>query len=65
MAHRSRRNGSPRDTAIRSLGVDRLVYGSDRPVVEPIDPGVLGDDVAHALLEHNPLQVLGPVAVAA
>ena len=53
------------DTAIRTLGVDRLVHGSDRPVVEPLHPGVLGAAVAHALLEHNPQQALGSVAVPA
>jgi hypothetical protein len=53
------------DTAIRTLGVDRLVYGSDRPVVEPVDTGVLGAAVEHALLERNPQQALGRVAVAA
>jgi hypothetical protein len=49
------------DTAIRTLGVDRLVHGSDRPVAEPVDPGVLGAAVAHALLEHNPQRALGVV----
>jgi 6-methylsalicylate decarboxylase len=53
------------DAAIRALGVDRLVHGSDRPVAEPVDPVALGEAVAHALLEHNPRQALGPVAVAA
>jgi predicted TIM-barrel fold metal-dependent hydrolase len=53
------------DAAIRALGVDRLVHGSDRPVAEPVDPAVLGEAVAHALLEHNAQAALGPVAVAA
>jgi 6-methylsalicylate decarboxylase len=53
------------DIAIRALGVDRLVHGSDRPVVEPVDPGALGDAVAHALLEHNPQLALGRAEVAA
>jgi predicted TIM-barrel fold metal-dependent hydrolase len=53
------------DTAIRTLGVDRLVHGSDRPVAEPLHPAVLGEAVAHALLEHNPQQALGSVAVPA
>ncbi len=53
------------DAAIRSLGVDRLVHGSDRPVAEPVDPAVLGAAVAHAMLEHNPSAVLDVAAVAA
>ena len=46
-------------------GAISLVYGSDRPVVEPVDMGVLGAAVEHALLERNPQQALGRVAVAA
>jgi hypothetical protein len=53
------------DTAIRTLGVDRIVHGSDRPVAPPVDPVDLGPAVEHALVEHNPSELLGRVAVAA
>jgi hypothetical protein len=46
------------DAAIRILGVDALVYGSDRPVVDPPEPGALGAAVEHALVEANPARAL-------
>jgi 6-methylsalicylate decarboxylase len=42
------------DAMIRVLGVDRLVYGSDRPVAEPPALGALGDAVERALTVTNP-----------
>jgi 6-methylsalicylate decarboxylase len=46
------------DAVIREVGVDRLVYGSDRPVVAPGDLG-LGPAVDVALHERNPARLLG------
>jgi 6-methylsalicylate decarboxylase len=45
------------DAVVRELGVDRLVHGSDVPVVAPADPG-LGDAVRLALRERNPARLL-------
>ena len=42
------------DAMIRAIGVDRLVYGSDRPVAAPPATGGLGAAVAHALQVTNP-----------
>jgi hypothetical protein len=53
------------DAAIRAVGVDRLVHGSDRPVVDPVEPAWLGAAVEHALVEQNPAAALGRVAVPA
>jgi predicted TIM-barrel fold metal-dependent hydrolase len=41
------------DAMIRSLGVDRLLYGSDRPYAEPTGLG-LGPAVEAALRSANP-----------
>ena len=43
---------------LREIGVDQLVYGSDRPVVAPLDLP-LGDAVLAALRERNPTRLLG------
>jgi predicted TIM-barrel fold metal-dependent hydrolase len=50
------------DAVIREVGVDRLVYGSDRPVIPPseLPPG---DAVEVALRERNPARLLGPTRV--
>ena len=53
------------DSMLRMVGVDRLVYGSDRPVVAAPWPVPLGDAVEHALTVGNPDRILGPVAVPA
>ena len=45
------------DAMLRVVGVDRLVYGSDAPVIEPAPLG-LGESVAHALTEVNPARLL-------
>jgi hypothetical protein len=45
------------DAMLRVVGVDRLVYGSDAPVIEAV-PLDLGDSVAHALTEANPARLL-------
>jgi predicted TIM-barrel fold metal-dependent hydrolase len=46
------------DAVLREIGVDQLVYGSDRPVVAPLDLP-LGDAVLAALRERNPTRLLG------
>jgi predicted TIM-barrel fold metal-dependent hydrolase len=51
------------DAVVREVGVDRLVHGSDRPVI----PGTglaLGDAVEVALRERNPSRLLGPTRMA-
>jgi hypothetical protein len=53
------------DAAIRILGVDALVHGSDRPVVEPPHPGALGPAVEHAMVEANPARALAGARVPA
>jgi hypothetical protein len=53
------------DAMIRVVGVDQLVHGSDRPVVEPPDLSSLGEAVTSALRERNAARLLGPVAVSA
>ena len=46
------------DAVLREIGVDQLVYGSDRPVVAP-HALPLGDAVLAALRERNPSRLLG------
>jgi 6-methylsalicylate decarboxylase len=46
------------DAVLREIGVDQLVFGSDRPVVEARDLS-LGDAVRVALRERNPARLLG------
>jgi hypothetical protein len=46
------------DAMLRVVGVDRLVYGSDRPVVQPAGIGALGAAAAHAIAVSNPERVL-------
>ena len=53
------------DSMLRMVGVDRLVHGSDRPVIAASDPRVLGDAVEYALTTGNPERVLGATAVPA
>ena len=45
------------DHAVRVLGVDQLVYGSDRPVLGSLDCP-LGEAVRHAMLVTNPSRLL-------
>lgn len=49
------------DTMMREIGVDRLVFGSDRPVIQA-RALALGDAVDAALRERNPARLLGAVA---
>jgi hypothetical protein len=56
------------DAMIRAIGIDRLLYGSDRPVAAPPALGALGEAVEHALAVTNPEWALAariPVAVLA
>jgi 6-methylsalicylate decarboxylase len=46
------------DAMLRVVGVDRLVLGSDRPVVEPPSLATLGPAVRHAIARVNPAHVL-------
>ena len=51
------------DAVIREVGVDRLVHGSDRPVIAARELP-LGDAVEVALRERNPSRLLGTEAAA-
>ena len=46
------------DAVVREIGVDQLVFGSDRPVIAARELP-LGDAVRAALREHNPARLLG------
>ena len=46
------------DAMLRVVGVDRLVLGSDRPVVDPPSLAALGPAVRHAVAHANPAAVL-------
>ena len=46
------------DAMLRVVGVDRLVHGSDRPVVDPPSLAALGPAFRHAVRRVNPAQVL-------
>jgi 6-methylsalicylate decarboxylase len=48
------------DAMVRVVGADRLVYGSDRPVVAPRCLEGLGPSLLHALTETNPARLLEP-----
>jgi 6-methylsalicylate decarboxylase len=52
------------DAVIRELGVDSLVYGSDRPVVAPAAPD-FGEAVRVSMLSRNPARMLGLAGVPA
>ena len=45
------------DAMLRVVGVDQLVYGSDRPVVEPIERGAFGPATWEALTHTNPARL--------
>ena len=47
------------DSMLRLVGVDRLVHGSDRPVIAAAGPSVFGDAVEYALTTVNPQRALG------
>jgi 6-methylsalicylate decarboxylase len=50
------------DAAVRVVGIDQLVYGSDRPVIDPPPPTLLGGAAAEAMLRANPARALGAPA---
>jgi predicted TIM-barrel fold metal-dependent hydrolase len=52
------------DAVLREVGVDRLVHGSDRPVVPATDLP-LGDAVRAALRERNPARLLNTTEIPA
>jgi predicted TIM-barrel fold metal-dependent hydrolase len=48
------------DAVIRELGVDRLVHGSDVPVIPAASDAGLGAAVRTAVRERNPARLLSP-----
>ena len=46
------------DAMLRVVGVDRLVHGTDRPVVDPPSLAQLGPAFRQAVTRVNPAQVL-------
>ena len=46
------------DAMLRTIGVDRLVLGSDRPVADPPALAALGPAVRHAIAHVNPARIL-------
>lgn len=50
------------DAVVREVGVDRLVHGSDRPVIAACELS-LGDAVEVALRVRNPSRLLGPTRI--
>jgi hypothetical protein len=46
------------DAMLRVVGVDRLVHGTDRPVVDPPSLAALGPAIRHAVARVNPSQVV-------
>ena len=42
------------DAMLRVVGVDRLLYGSDRPVIAPVALSALGPAAEHAIGVSNP-----------
>ncbi len=52
------------DAMLRAVGVDRLLYGSDRPVVAPHQLGALGAAAEHAIAVVNPERFLAAAVTA-
>ncbi len=46
------------DAMLRAVGVDRLLYGSDRPVAAPQDLAALGPAAEHAIAVANPQRLI-------
>jgi hypothetical protein len=46
------------DSVLRVLGVDMLVFGSDRPYAQPCSDHGLGDAARHAIRVTNPARLL-------
>ena len=51
------------DAMIRAIGIDRLLYGSDRPVAAPPAPERSATPSQHALTRHQPRVGARPAAV--
>jgi 6-methylsalicylate decarboxylase len=47
------------DSMLRLVGVDRLVHGSDHPVIAAAEPTQFGDAVEYAMTTVNPQRALG------
>lgn len=47
------------DAVVRCVGIDQLVYGSDRPVVDAQSPSLLGSAAREAMTATNVLRLLG------
>ncbi|HEX4363368.1 MAG TPA: amidohydrolase family protein [Solirubrobacteraceae bacterium] len=52
------------DAVVRCVGIDQLVYGSDRPVVDTNGPSLLGDAAGAAMVSANVTRLLGDVRLA-
>ena len=53
------------DAVVRCVGIDQLVYGSDRPVVDAVSgPSLLGDAAAAAMVSTNVARLLGDARLA-
>lgn len=50
------------DAVLREMGVEGLVYGSDRPVIVPSDPD-LGEAVRISMRERNPARLFSPTII--
>jgi predicted TIM-barrel fold metal-dependent hydrolase len=46
------------DSVLRALGVDMLVFGSDRPYAQPHSDLGLGEAARHAIRVTNPVRLL-------
>jgi predicted TIM-barrel fold metal-dependent hydrolase len=53
------------DAMVRVVGIEPLVYGTDRPVVEPASLAALGEAAQEAITALNPSRLLHRVPVAA
>jgi 6-methylsalicylate decarboxylase len=47
------------DSMVRIVGIDQLVYGSDRPMSEAAAPDLLGEAAADGMLRTNPARLFG------
>jgi hypothetical protein len=48
------------DALVRQVGIDQMVYGSDRPVVDPPHHAMLGPAAAEAMSRTNVLRLFDP-----
>jgi hypothetical protein len=52
------------DALVRCVGIDQLVHGSDRPVVDASSPSLLGPAAREAMVSANVARLLGDRAPA-